>query len=120
MAFRGVLFDWRGTLFHDIDDDEWVRGAAASIGRELPFAECARLAKAVAEAGKDPEVVAAQERYDASVEAHRAGALLCFRKAGLDDELALAVYERDGMLDVSMPYRTRRPCCDGSGSSRSE
>jgi len=33
--FRAVLFDWRGTLFHDEDDADWTRASAASIGRTL-------------------------------------------------------------------------------------
>jgi FMN phosphatase YigB (HAD superfamily) len=109
MPFKGVLFDWRGTLFHDVDDAEWVRSAAVSIGRDLPSEEVARLNKAIEAAAGDPEVIAAQERYDASVEAHRAGGLLHFRRAGLDEELALAVYERDGALDVSVPYPDTGP-----------
>jgi hypothetical protein len=34
-AFRAVLFDWRGTLFHDEDDAAWIRASAASIGQTL-------------------------------------------------------------------------------------
>jgi FMN phosphatase YigB (HAD superfamily) len=34
-AFRAVLFDWRGTLFHDEDEADWIRASAASIGRAL-------------------------------------------------------------------------------------
>jgi hypothetical protein len=33
--FRAVLFDWRGTLFHDEDDAAWIRASAASIGQTL-------------------------------------------------------------------------------------
>ena len=43
-AFRAVLFDWRGTLFHDEDDAAWIRASAASIGQTLddPGSECPR------------------------------------------------------------------------------
>ena len=34
-AFRAVLFDWRGTLFHDEDDAAWIRASAASISQTL-------------------------------------------------------------------------------------
>jgi len=34
-AFRAVLFDWRGTLFHDEDEADWIRASAASIGRSM-------------------------------------------------------------------------------------
>ena len=30
-----MIFDWRGTLFHDISDDDWIRSSAESIGRTL-------------------------------------------------------------------------------------
>ena len=30
-----VLFDWRGTLFTDETEEDWVRNAASSIGRHL-------------------------------------------------------------------------------------
>jgi len=33
--FRAVLFDWRGTVFHDEDDAAWIRASAASIGQTL-------------------------------------------------------------------------------------
>jgi hypothetical protein len=45
--FRAVLFDWRGTLFHDEDDAEWIR-AKASIGR----AQC-----------RSPAMVPARQRW---------------------------------------------------------
>ena len=32
-GFTAVLFDWRGTLFHDESDQDWIRASAASIGR---------------------------------------------------------------------------------------
>jgi len=38
-AFRAVLFDWRGTLFHDEDDAAWIRASAASIGQTLTTQE---------------------------------------------------------------------------------
>jgi hypothetical protein len=38
-GFRAVLFDWRGTLFHDEDEADWIRASAASIDRTLTSAE---------------------------------------------------------------------------------
>jgi FMN phosphatase YigB (HAD superfamily) len=104
MTLRGVLFDWRGTLFHDLDDEEWVRLSAASIGRDLPNEEVRRINASIARAEGDPAVQAASARADNSREAHRAASLLLFQTAGLDDELARAIYERDGLLDASFPY----------------
>jgi hypothetical protein len=37
--FGAVLFDWRGTLFHDEDDAAWIRASAASIGQTLTTQE---------------------------------------------------------------------------------
>jgi HAD superfamily hydrolase (TIGR01509 family) len=102
--FRGILFDWRGTLFHDLSDAEWVRASAAAIGRTLSDADVLAITGAIERAAADPAVVAAVARADISAEAHRAATLLHFRTAGLDDALARAIYERDGMLDASFPY----------------
>jgi len=101
---RAVLFDWRGTLFHDLSDADWVRVSAASIGRQLEPAEICRINAAVVHAATDPAVKTANARADASADVHGAASLLQFRVAGLDKELALAIYERDGMLDASFPY----------------
>jgi hypothetical protein len=38
-VFRAVLFDWRGTLFHDEDEADFIRASAVSIGRTLTSAE---------------------------------------------------------------------------------
>ena len=48
--FRAVLFDWRGTLFHDESDTEWIRASAASIGRGLSTDEAQALANSLAAA----------------------------------------------------------------------
>jgi len=37
-----VLFDWRGTLFTDETEEDWVRNAASSIGRRLEDDEIPR------------------------------------------------------------------------------
>ena len=104
MGLRGVLFDWRGTLFHDLSDVEWVRASAASIGRVLAEHEICGIVEAIIQVEGDPTVAAALARADVSADAHRAASLLHLRTAGLDDDLALAIYERDGMLDASFPY----------------
>ncbi len=104
MAIQGVLFDWRGTLFHDLGDADWVRSSAESIGRELSDSKVEGINQQIARVDGDADVRAARIRADASVQAHRAATLFHFQKAGLDDELARAIYERDGMLDASFPY----------------
>jgi hypothetical protein len=40
---RGILFDWRGMLFHDEEDVDWIRATAASIGRDFSIAQAMEL-----------------------------------------------------------------------------
>jgi len=101
---RAVLFDWRGTLFHDQSDADWVRASAAAIRRNLTEDELQRIAAALPWAAAQPDVQALMLQADTSPEAHRAAGLLHLKRAGLDDELAVAIYERDGHLEASFPY----------------
>jgi FMN phosphatase YigB (HAD superfamily) len=103
-AFRAVLFDWRGTLFHDEDEADWIRASAASIGRTLTSAEVNALVEMLPVAAKRPEAVAAHATADLSADLHRAAVVLELGLAGFDDELALACHDRDGHLGASMPY----------------
>jgi hypothetical protein len=82
--FRAVLFDWRGTLFHDESDAEWIRASAASIGRSPSTGDADALAKMLGAAADHPEVLAARATADCSAELHRAAVLLELRhKASL-------------------------------------
>jgi FMN phosphatase YigB (HAD superfamily) len=103
-AFRAVLFDWRGTLFHDEDEADWIRASAASIGRTLTSDEVNVLVEMLPVAAKRPEVIAAHATADCSADLHRAAVVLELGLAGFDDELALACHDRDGHLGTSMPY----------------
>ena len=62
------------------------------------------LANSLAAAADHPKVVSARSTADCSAELHRAAVLLELRLAGFDDELALAICERDGNVDATMPY----------------
>jgi FMN phosphatase YigB (HAD superfamily) len=93
MRFRYVLFDWRGTLFHDESDHDWIHASALSIRRHLSDAEITELAQALAEAEVDARVVEARRRADCSVELNRAASLL-----------AVAVWRRDGDVAATQPY----------------
>jgi putative hydrolase of the HAD superfamily len=104
-----VLFDWRGTLFHYDSYEDSVRKAAASIGRRLTDSEVIATNRAIDAAVADPVVVAALTRADASQEAYRAGVACLFEVAGLDAELANALYERDAALDANHPYPDTKP-----------
>jgi hypothetical protein len=80
-----VPFDWRGTLFYDESDADWIGASAASIGRALSDAESTVLAGALSHASDHPDVLAARQPADCSLELHRAAALLWTHLAGLDD-----------------------------------
>ncbi len=103
-AFRAVLFDWRGTLFHDEDEADWIRASAASIGRSMTSSDMIALVEGLGPAAEHPEVVAAHQTADCSADLHRAAVLLELRLAGFDDQLAQACHDRDGHLGASMPY----------------
>jgi hypothetical protein len=53
-GFRAVLFDWRGTLFHDEDEAAWIRASAASIGRTLTSEELKALIDGLPAAAEHP------------------------------------------------------------------
>jgi hypothetical protein len=121
-AFRAVLFDWRGTLFHDEDEADFIRASAASIGRTLTSAEVNSLVESLPAAAEHPEVIAAHGTADCSPDLHRAAVLLELGLARFDHDLALACHDRDGNPNASMPYPDtaevlqRLKAC-GSGSS---
>jgi FMN phosphatase YigB (HAD superfamily) len=103
-AVRAVLFDWRGTLFHDEDDAAWIRASAASIGQTLTTQEVSARVEMLGGAAEHPQVVAACQTADCSAELHRAAVLLELRHAGFDDALAHAICDRDGDLRATVPY----------------
>jgi len=94
--FDAVLFDFRGTLFAIQDDPTWVKGAAARIGRDLSDDEVAALCRHLDDtlAGR-PDIAAALEQCDTSLELHRDALLSWFSAADLDDELAHAIWSHD-------------------------
>jgi FMN phosphatase YigB (HAD superfamily) len=109
-AFRAVLFDWRGTLFHDEPDADWILHSAASIGLNLASHEVDRMVAATDRAGADPRVVASRQRSDCSAELNRAaGRLLLEEVAGLPAELADAIWQRDGDFGATVPYVDTAP-----------
>lgn len=103
-VFRAVLFDWRGTLFHDEDEADFIRASAASIGRTLTSAEVNALVERLPAAAEHPDVIAAHGTADCSPDLHRAAVLLELGVAGFDHDLALACHDRDGNPNASMPY----------------
>jgi len=104
-----VLFDFRGTLFGDEDDTSWVKNSAASIGRHLHDDDIAALLERLAVVEHQPDIAAALDRCDTSLEVHRDANLAWFRAAGLDDELAVAIWSRDGHPDATFAFPDAAP-----------
>jgi FMN phosphatase YigB (HAD superfamily) len=104
-GFSVVLFDRQGTLFHDERDEvlSRIRASVTSIGQALDDADVMRLASQLGNAAEHPQVLAARERADCFAELHPAATLLELRLAGFGDELALAIWSRDG--DVAATHR---------------
>jgi hypothetical protein len=94
-AIRAVLFDWRGTLFDDEDEADWIRASAASLGRSMSSSDIIALVEGLSTAAEDPQVVAAHQTADCSADLHRAAVLLELRLAGFPSELALACHDCD-------------------------
>jgi HAD superfamily hydrolase (TIGR01509 family) len=92
---RGVLFDWRGTLVHDPAHEWWVATALEHVGRAPSPAVVDVICEGLRRAAQVPEVVDAEASLDCSPELHRHGSMLFFRTAGLDGELAEALYNLD-------------------------
>jgi putative hydrolase of the HAD superfamily len=104
-----VLFDFRGTLFDDEDDPTWVRNSAASIGRELDDAQVGDILERLHVAEHEPAIAAALGRCDTSLDVHRDANLAWFEAAGLDDDLAFAVWSRDGHPDATFAFTDAAP-----------
>jgi len=110
-AFDAVLFDFRGTLFNVVDDPTWVRNAAATIGRAMTLDDAAELcAHLDAVLASRADLAAALDRCDTSLDVHRAALLAWFAAAGLDDELAYAVWAYDAEEpDANFPFPDAAP-----------
>jgi FMN phosphatase YigB (HAD superfamily) len=103
-VIEAVLFDWRGTVFYDEDDPTWVRNAAASIGRDLSPEEVDTIVARLKETENEPHIKAALDACDHSLDAHRTALLDWYRAADIDDDLAYAIWERDGDPEASVPF----------------
>jgi HAD superfamily hydrolase (TIGR01493 family) len=96
MTIRAVLFDWSGTLFHDILPlPELIAAAAARVGKPISSAAAHELvARGRRVQESDPQVIAAERDRDRSSAAHRHADRVWLRAAGLeDDELIDAFYD---------------------------
>jgi HAD superfamily hydrolase (TIGR01509 family) len=101
-----VLFDWRGVLVADPRDEWWLARAFEHLGRSRPTAsQLSTIAAAIHVVGDRPEFARALRRVDCSATLHAETSMRIFAAAGLDDELAKALYELDFRFDCH-PYAT--------------
>ncbi len=109
MARSVVLFDWRLTLFGEESYNEALAGSLASIGRPAPDHQLAAISASIEAAKRDPWVRAAAARSDSSRERHREFVMRIFKAAGLDEEFAEALYERQSLVTSNFPYPDAKP-----------
>jgi HAD superfamily hydrolase (TIGR01509 family) len=91
---QGVLFDWRGTLVYDPPDAWWVSRAFERVGRTSDN-EVPRLCHALRQAAELREVIEGERTCDCSAAQHREWSMAWFAAAGLDADLAEALYALD-------------------------
>ncbi|RBY89099.1 HAD family hydrolase [Blastococcus sp. TBT05-19] len=94
---RAVLFDWRGTLACTLDEQEWVSTALRRLGRPVEADGVAELGTALRAAEDDLD----GPGVDSDADLHRRTYAEVFRRIGLDDDLAAALYavESDPLLN---------------------
>jgi len=92
--FRAVLLDWRRTLVHD-DLSWWVPESLESLGRPADAATVTSIERRVIAAFDRPEYLELERTIDRSADLHRQGMMTIFGWAGLDGDLAEALYEQD-------------------------
>src|SRR5882757_339298 len=87
----GVLFDWRGTLVTVLDPHDWARESLNLLGRAADDDATAVLWDAIRSAAGHPDRLASPD-CDTSIATHRRTYYDVFTDAGLDGELADALY----------------------------
>jgi HAD superfamily hydrolase (TIGR01549 family) len=98
-AYEAVLFDWSGTLVHDPSPADRLVRALQLVNRDVAEETIEAMLVSLDEAAHRPDVVEVLRYEDTSAERHRAANLLWFERAGLDAELADALYHFDGDPD---------------------
>ena len=88
---RAVVFDWRGTLVTTLAAAEWVGEALALLGRDRDAESVAHVLTAISHADGEPSRLEA-DGVDCDARRHRDTYYAVFADAGLDDDLADALY----------------------------
>jgi HAD superfamily hydrolase (TIGR01509 family) len=91
-TYQAVMFDWILTLADYPDQREHVRRAHEDLGRHCTGADLDAVVARLRHAVRDDDIRAAMATEDCSAELHRTANRLHYERAGLDDELAAAMY----------------------------
>jgi len=97
-TFRAVLFDWRGTLVTTLSEQEWVGEALARLGRDRGRVDDVVAAIAAA---NGPEDRLDGPGVDSDADLHRRTYRDVLADAGLDDDLADALYAVESDLSLN-------------------
>jgi FMN phosphatase YigB (HAD superfamily) len=89
MGFRGVLFDWRGTLVVSPTSEEWTAEALRRLGRPAGEEAVGEIAPRLAQAAADLDAPGT----DSDADLHRRTYHRVLRGLGLDGDLVAALYE---------------------------
>ncbi len=92
---RAVLFDWRGTIAVDPPHEWWIGQALARVGRTPTSGDVASIAAALRNAEQHPDSIADDQQLDCAAPFHREATMRLFTRAGLDTDLAEALYALD-------------------------
>jgi HAD superfamily hydrolase (TIGR01509 family) len=92
---EAALLDWRGTLVADFPDSWWLERAHHVLGRRLLPDEIDQMAASLERAAMEADIERGFLTEDCSAELHREHNLKWFERAGLDEDLATALYELD-------------------------
>src|SRR4051794_41089180 len=90
--YTAVMFDWMLTLADYPDEREHLRQALRLIDRRADDDALDALVADLRAAAELPEVIAAGRHEDCSPVLHRAATMLHCDRAGIDDDLAEAMY----------------------------
>lgn len=91
---RAVLFDWRGTLVVPPTFEDWVRDGLSRCGREAHSALVDELVAGIVESNGPADRLDTLG-MDTDPLLHRTISLAVLTDAGIDDELAAAIYESE-------------------------
>lgn len=92
---KAVLLDWRGTLVASPSSARWIEQSLRRAGRDASRTEVDKIRDAMRAAIRRPEISAVWSHTDVSAEVHRSSYHAMFAAAGLDAELADALYAEE-------------------------